>query len=235
MENPRSEAPRRGASRRRWLATALAAIVVVLGACGSDETPPDRDFGTSGQGGAGGASATSTIGSGAGTASGQGGASSSSSGSGGSTPGQQTLCIDDSLTVGDLQLTEGDSEFDGNGPEVTITVDLSATTTTVELEACVTMRETVSDFTTGSRCVKQTFDAPNAGLLGDTAFEAIYTDTDHELDNVFSEATSLDLADNLVKSVSCVGDTNSNDVCSSTNGDCAMCLLNLGCFVVREP
>jgi hypothetical protein len=240
MPNCRNVVSRRRTRRTRaWLIATLGAALA-LAACGSEESPPERDWNdTSAQSGAGGASTTVGTATGSSASSGQGGATgtttSSGSGTGGSAPGQQTVCIDSGLTVGDLQLTEGDGEFDGNGPDVTTTVTAMATATTVTIEACVTMRETVSDFTTGSRCVQQTLDVANAGLLGDTSFEAKYTDTDHDSDNVLSEATSLDLADNLVKAVSCIGDTNGNDVCSATNGDCAMCLFSLGCFVIRTP
>ena len=143
--------------------------------------------------------------------------------------------MSDTLTVADLTLTEGDDEFDGNGPVVTITVEATATPTNVVIEACVQMRETQSDWSTGSRCVQGTVEVPNGGLVSATSFSAEYTDTDHETDNVFNEATSLTPADELVVSAQCVGDTSGADICAETNGDCSMCLFTLGCFVVRQP
>jgi hypothetical protein len=198
---------------------------------GCEEEEPERErFGS--DGGTAGATSTTSSGGGFG-AGGQGGVAPTG---GGGTGGADTfveVCVSDSMTVGNLQLTKGDGEFDGNGPVVTTTVGLTAYETLVVLEACVTMEETQSDWTTGERCETQSFQENNSGLLGDTDFMARYTDDDHEVDNVLGEATTLDEAPGLVIGVQCVGDTSGTDICSSTAGDCSMCLFNFGCFRLK--
>lgn len=206
----------------------LIAALLLLG-CG-DETEPSGRF-DDGGGGHGGGLPTGGAGmGGAGAAGNAGGA-----GQGGGATGPQEVCVGTSLTVGDLTLLEGDAEFDGNGPIVTTTVELDATPTEVVIEACVQMRETQSDWSTGSRCDQLVVDVPNSGLAGITDFSAQYTDTDHEADNVFSEADEIDDPGKLIINLQCVGDTQGDDICETTNGDCSMCLFTLGCFDVLPP
>jgi hypothetical protein len=145
------------------------------------------------------------------------------------------VCLEGSLTVDNLTLTEGDAEFDGNGPVVRATVEVSATPQAVELTTCVKMTETVADFTTGERCVTGSVEVANAGLVVTPSFLAEYTDTDHEPDNVLDEATTLQNDDAIVGTLSCIGDTSGNDVCPETDGSCSMCIFSFGCVEVISP
>ncbi|MBN4050214.1 hypothetical protein JYT28_00500 [Desulfobulbus sp. AH-315-M07] len=200
--------------------------------CSEEERETRDRFGSGG----GGATQSSTVTSASQSGSGGLGDAGGLGGAGGSiTPGTQEACFDTGVTVSDLMLTQGDPEFNGNGPVVNVTVELTATPTLLTVQACVDMKETKSDFTTAVGCAEVTLMVANAGVVSDTKFAAEYTDTDHDSDNVISEATSLDPAAGLVKSVQCVGDTAGNDICAATNSDCSMCLFNLGCVLVTEP
>ena len=157
-------------------------------------------------------------------------------GSGGSQPPQtQTVCLDQGVTVKNLLLTEGDAEFGGNGPQVTTSVSLTAMPGVVMIEACVEMRETVSNWTTGTGCETLFVDVENAGLVGDPWYLAQYTDTDTAYDDVLAEAVNIQGTSNLVTALSCMGDTAGNDICSATDGGCSLCSFSIGCFTIAKP
>ena len=156
-------------------------------------------------------------------------------GGGGQPARTQTICVDQGVTVGDLVLTEGDAEFGSNGPHVTATVALTAMPGVVVIDSCVEMRETVSNWTTGSRCETLFVEVENAGLIGNPGYAAQYTDTDDAYDDVIAEAESIQGTTNLVTALFCMGDTAGNDICSATDGSCSLCSFSLGCFTIAKP
>jgi hypothetical protein len=214
----------------RWFPIVACALVVASSLGCGEETKEGRFSDDDGAGGA------ATGQGGSGQVAGVGGAAGGGFGGfGGSPSTTQTVCANKSLTVGDLTLTDGDAEFNGHGPVVTTSVDVTRTAGSVVFEACVEMKETVSDWTTGTGCEKHTVNVANAGIVGSPAFFARYTDSDHEIDDVLSEADTLQNSGNLVINAQCLGDTDGNDICSSTTGGCSMCLFGLGCVQINKP
>ena len=132
-----------------------------------------------------------------------------------------------------LANTKGDREFGGAGPDVHVWVNFTSTPTTVSMEACVTMIETESDWTTGEKCRKFTKNIANAGIFGKTTFDLRYLDSDHSSDNAMLEAWHLD-ANEYVTAVSCTGDTKGDDVCAALPTDCAGCMIQTTKVVVRK-
>ena len=183
----------------------------------------------SGAGGAGGGTAeggTSSV----------GGSSGIGGGGEGGGPVTETICLDQIITVGDLVLTEGDAEFNGNGPSVITSVSVTAAPHEVTFVLCVDMKETASDWTTGAVCVQTTAPVENAGLVADPSyFYAQYIDTDSTWDDVLLEAASIDGTPDLVKGLWCMGDTSGDDVCAALDGSCSKCDFQLGCFTIVKP
>ena len=163
----------------------------------TQEADAECSSGSGGASGSGGGSSSSTSatsssassGTGAG---GPGGCSSNADcGSGvceaGSCVTAETVCFDQDLLIS-LTLTKGDNEFNGNGPDVQLTVTVSRTSQTLTAKACVTMTETQADWTTANGCVEASLDVKNSGLLGDTSFQAHYVDGDADADDVFVDS-----------------------------------------------
>ena len=137
------------------------------------------------------------------------------------------------VTIDDLTLLQGDPDFGGNGPKVDISVTLSRTASAVIATTCVTMAETVSDWTMGDRCVTTSVNAPNDGLVTAAQNTITYTDTDHDQDDAVAEASSSSYDPALILSATCQGDRFGDDVCSGA--DCAYCEIVLGCVDVLAP
>jgi hypothetical protein len=210
----------------------FAAIAVVLFfdlACGGgDEVGKDRFGDSPGGGGAGGGPSHGGEASGP-TSNGAGPGPASSASSGGGTK-QVEHCFDTTLQLFPLSLTDGDGEFNGHGPSVTVTVDAEYEAPgSVRVTACVDMKETQSDWTTGHLCKHESYAID--GLIGvsEDAFEAGYVDHDHELDTL--ESSDVFDASPLVASVRCQGDHAGNDICSDSG--CARCQVELGCIQVQ--
>jgi hypothetical protein len=210
-------------------------ILAVLVACGGDDSTSRDDKGQPMGSGGDGSTASSS-----GTkSSGSGGSTMETAGSGGSTTGTggesstTQLCFSTVVTVNDLTLMQGDADFGAHGPIVDVSVTLSRTDSTVTANTCVTMTETVSDWTTATRCVPTTVNAPNTGLVTAEQNTIAYTDTDHSVDDAEAEASLTSYDPLLIESVKCEGDTFGNDACSGP--DCAYCEVTLGCVELHAP
>lgn len=136
------------------------------------------------------------------------------------------------LTVNNLALVEGDREFDGHGPSMTLTSTWSIVGDRVQAQACVRARETTSDWTTGQAC-RTLSSNPAAGAITailEGNYAGGYVDTDHSCDFVPGGSG--------VSSVTCVGDTSGDDVCigSSTcaSNACTGCDFTFSCVRVRR-
>jgi hypothetical protein len=135
------------------------------------------------------------------------------------------------LMVNNLALLEGDREFEGHGPTVTLTSSWSIVGDRVQAEACVRARETTSNWTTGYGCRTLLSDAAPSAIAAvlEGNYSGGYTDTDHSCDFVGGGSG--------VASVTCVGDTSGDDICvgSSTCGanSCTGCDFAFGCVRVR--
>ena len=114
-----------------------------------------------------------------------------------------------------------------------VTVAFTRTATTVTARACVTMTETISDFTTGSGCQSTTVTVDNTAVLSPD-FDVRYRDSDHSVDDAIAEHTAL-TSSPAVLGVSCTGDTTGDDICSATQPDCSGCTIRLGCVNVTTP
>lgn len=136
------------------------------------------------------------------------------------------------LTVNNLGLVEGDREFEGHGPSMTLTATYAVFGDRVQVQACVRARETTSDWTTGQGC-RTLSSNPASGQI-DTVLEGNYSggyvDTDHSCDFVGGGSG--------VASITCVGDTSGDDVCigPSTCGSntCTGCDFSFSCVRVRR-
>ncbi|MFO0560894.1 MAG: hypothetical protein U0269_22945 [Polyangiales bacterium] len=136
------------------------------------------------------------------------------------------------VNVWPLNLTRGDREFNGHGPNVSISVDWSIAGNQIAANACVTAEETVSDWTTGSAC-RTSMSAPAMGAIDavlDPPFRGGYLDGDHSCDFVAGGAG--------VTGATCVGDTSGDDICASPDTcgqpECTGCEVRFGCVRVRR-
>jgi hypothetical protein len=135
------------------------------------------------------------------------------------------LCVNQTIHIGDLNLIEGDAEFDGNGPEVQVDLNPVATSSGIDVNVHIKMRETQSDWTTGER--SQTFSY--AGQIGSVVSPGLgwtYTDDDTSDD-------ALGGYEGMILSGKCSADTFGNDVCNGSN--CSWCEIEIGCFLVTAP
>jgi hypothetical protein len=136
------------------------------------------------------------------------------------------------VNVWPLTLMRGDRDFDGNGPDVAVSVDWTIAGNQVSANACVTATETQPDWTTGQAC-RTSLTAPASTAIDavlDPPFRYNYRDTNHNCEG-FTGGTA-------VTGGVCVGDTSGDDVCSTSNTcgspDCAGCQINFGCVRVRR-
>lgn len=134
------------------------------------------------------------------------------------------------LSIHPLRLIEGDSEFNGHGPDVTVTVNFYRSTTYIRATAQVYMRETVSDWTTGTSAPafgglpdafrytvsNSSFRTPSGVLLSSGSVGAVirYRDTNHGCDDASAAGVSGTGA-SYIRSVTCVGDTDGSDICDN--------------------
>ncbi|NUO53052.1 MAG: hypothetical protein HOV80_29750 [Polyangiaceae bacterium] len=135
------------------------------------------------------------------------------------------LCINQTLHIGDLNLIEGDAEFGGHGPDVQVDFNPVATSSGVDVNIHVKMRETQSDWTTGER--SQTFSFQ--GQVGSVVSPPLswnYTDDDNSDDG-------LGGFEGLILSGKCSADTWGDDVCNGSN--CSWCEIEVGCIRVTAP
>jgi hypothetical protein len=137
------------------------------------------------------------------------------------------------VNVGSLTHTGGDRDFDGNGPDVSISVDWTLAGTQVSARACVTARETVADWTaaTGCQSVLSVERSPTAiDAVLDPPFRRTYRDSNHGCESLAGGAG--------VSGLTCVGDTSGDDVCAGANTcanpDCVGCEVRFGCVRVRR-
>jgi thiol-activated cytolysin len=140
-----------------------------------------------------------------------------------------TACVNQTVRVDDLDLVEGDREFEGHGPNVDVDVSAEPGSDGVVVTTNVKMKETVSDDTTGTG--KSTFVIPGLKTVRTKPVHVHYTDTDKTQDNAMVEG-SVDGNESTkpaVKGVRCIGDTSGDDIC--TGQDCSYCEIDLGCFV----
>jgi len=140
-----------------------------------------------------------------------------------------TACVNQTIRVDNLDLVEGDREFDGNGPNVDVDVTAAPGVDGVVVTAAVKMKETVSNYSTATG--KGTFVIPTLSTVRTGPVHVHYTDHDKSQDDAIAEGTVTGNTGTqpAVKAVRCVGDTTGDDICSGQ--DCAYCEIDLGCFV----
>lgn len=97
----------------------------------------------------------------------------------------------------------GDTDFNGNGPTVTINVTFSAAGSSVLVKGCVTMKETKSNYSSGSKCDTRTVSTPRAvKSITSQPITVQYTDTNQAADALNGALVG-----------ECVGDTAGPDIC----------------------
>jgi Putative metal-binding motif len=141
-----------------------------------------------------------------------------------------------------LMHTGGDSAFQGNGPIVHVTANISRTSTDITVSACVTMTETTDDWTSGVACDSKTVSVASTGFADpNTDFQATYTDVNTTWDDAKQLASASDPnyhPNNAVTSVMCLGDTvYGDDLTNGSNScpDCSQCVVHIGCVSVVTP
>jgi len=87
-------------------------------------------------------------------------------------------------------LVEGDSEYSGHGPRITVTTTLLVSPSEIRALISMRARETKSDWTTADGVLEQTIYTAPSGmnilrLVGETYSEHTYTDSDHQPQTVF--------------------------------------------------
>ena len=206
----------------------LALLAALHLGCGSGDPVGGDRFGDSGAGG-GGVGGNNVGGEPARAGGSSSEVASSSSTTGGGESFEDHCFGSAKISVFPLDLTEGDSEFEGHGPSVSVTVNAARDGGSIRVEACVDMKETQSDWTTGHACKTKSF--PVDGLLGldPDPFEAGYVDSDHETDAL--ESSDVFDSSPLVEKVTCRGDRDGDDVCGDSG--CAGCDVQLGCIEVH--
>lgn len=158
----------------------------------------------------------------------------------------RTLDLPNTIDLFPLNLTRGDAEFKGNGPDVNVKVTLSRDPTHVYIEACVIMTETAPDCTTANYCKTVTMNVSNGGIISPTLFEVNYRNDGQGWRDAISMASSQPPYSNaceatlgggyrnlasFVAGVNCIGDTGGPDVCGDVTLDsqgCSGCRINLG-------
>lgn len=107
----------------------------------------------------------------------------------------------------------GDKEFNGHGPNVTVTANIGTRNSYKEVWAVVTMTatETQSDWTQGTKTYEvKLYTCPDGWRVSQftstTSFSLPYTDNDHALDIFVYSASSL------ISRVEVMGDTSGNDL-----------------------
>ena len=140
-------------------------------------------------------------------------------------------CADKTLDLFPLRKTKGDAEFKGHGPHVELSFKLTRTESKVSIEGCVVMTELESDWTTGEACNTVSIDVENTELVTPDTFNVGYTDSDHDIDDVFAESSGQN-PNEVIKSATCVGDTDGDDICIQSK--CSRCTIEIGCVHVKQ-
>ncbi|MDP3273954.1 MAG: hypothetical protein Q8Q09_02085 [Deltaproteobacteria bacterium] len=144
----------------------------------------------------------------------------------------ECLTLPTVTTIENLTLTRGDREFEGHGPDVRLSVNYAIVGSQVQAQACVTMTETQSDWTTGTGCrtVLSAAAATPIDAVLDVNYLRTYRDSNHSCDVL--------AAGPGVSSATCIGDTSGDDVCVGAfncgSTSCASCQLRMSCVRVRR-
>ncbi|NUP08252.1 MAG: hypothetical protein HOW73_19555 [Polyangiaceae bacterium] len=134
-------------------------------------------------------------------------------------------CFDTTVVLDSLLLDgPGDTEFGGNGPNVTIEVYPY-----VEVEGVtgigfqVIMEETQPDYSMGYATLLGEL-APGMKVHNDYVIRS-YTDTDTNVDTM---SVGPDALSHFVRQIRCMGDTPGEDICEG----CSYCEIDLGCLAL---
>lgn len=118
----------------------------------------------------------------------------------------------------------GDRDFKGHGPKVTVNVRHQLAHDGLWVEICAEFAETESDYSTGRACLMHPVPGPagrSIAMVLSSDAKIVYVDRDHARDVVLSTSGAstesfVEFQPGDLESVSCVGDTDGDDIGGGT-------------------